>query len=164
MKIIDLMGHCDSGKTTSLEYFTVQVLQNYEYEVIYGRRNITQEEILNNINDFYNGRIKPRSRQINFTIVIVVNGKIIGITTLGDKLKDILEKLEIFRKYQCSFCVCASHLTAQMRNTISSGAAKNNDELIEIVKEKCPDEDNYDNENRKTADKIFELFENFIIQ
>jgi hypothetical protein len=163
MKILDLVGQCESGKTTSLQYFTVKVLQNYECKIIKSSKRISVDSIIETINDFNDGNIKPHSRR-NFTAIIEINGIIIGVTTLGDELFDIFNKLKIFREYKCAIGVCASHPSKRMRTEISADAAKNNDDLIEIFKEKCGDKNNYDTENRGTADLIFDIFKNQIEQ
>lgn len=111
MKIIGLIGKSNSGKTSSLKYLMLKILDQKGVEILYSsnRRVASPAELKESIK---NNWITPDGTVRDLTIAVKYKNKIIGITSFGDALKhDIIRSLKkvIEKCGRCDIFVCGRH-------------------------------------------------------
>ncbi len=159
MKLVQLCGSNNVGKTTAMKYFVAKILKEQPATVLYRYKDLTAEEILNSIdNKSKKGRIR-----CDFTIVIEIEGMIIGITTFGDQTAILQEKFKVFVKYDCDICFCASHPYQKMQDYLTE-FVRNEKDLITVDKKAVADLTLYEKENRVTAEVLYDRLQKLIAE
>jgi len=159
MKIIGLIGKSNSGKTSSLKYSILQMLDLPEIKVLYSSRMFSNdtEQLKKNIKDNW----KTETGHIrDITVLLEYNGTKIGVTSYGDSLKDILSALKtIIKRFDgCDIFVCGRHANNSLEKEFKDYA--NNFDTI--PKERASSEENYDDENILTAEALVKCILNEI--
>lgn len=114
MKIIALYGNGSSGKTTTLNIFLKKVLGKYSPNII--ATSLCGSSLSEYLDDTLNPNGKDRF------VALEINGKIIGITTVGDNRWCLEKDFKHFDK--CELCFCAARSnggTHEFLKSVSSG-------------------------------------------
>lgn len=160
MKIIGLIGKSNSGKTSSLKYLILNLLDLDEIKILYSSRLFSEspkqlkENILNNWKT-ETGHIK------DITVLLEYKGKKIGITTYGDSLNDILSALNtIIKRFDgCDIFVCSRHENNSLEEEFYD---YNIDKFYSIPKERSSSDENYNGENISTGSELIDCILNEI--
>ena len=86
-KIIALQGDKDTGKSETIGILLDEMRNN--------RYTVVQDKKRKNSHDFF--------------VILMKNGKKIGLSTYGDIKRMIIEKIEIFIQFECDIIICACH-------------------------------------------------------
>jgi len=70
------------------------------------------------LNEFFN--IEIHKKYNDFVISFLINGKLIGICSYGDTLKDVKDNIEIFLRKKCDIIICASVTYGEVVNYYKS--------------------------------------------
>lgn len=133
-KIIGLYGTSNLGKSQTIKSIYEKLHENFLHIAFHkGFEQIIHE----------NGDI---------SIIIIINGKVIGIESQGDPNSRMFFSLPIFAKLQCDIILCA---TRTRGGTVVEVKKLNKEyEIIWIKKNKADDKANRKIENEKTATDI----------
>lgn len=160
MYIIALKGKSDSGKTSSIKYLIMAMLQIPDVQVIYtskfGAYLSDKEKLVEMIKNPWDGKIAG----LDITMLLEYRGKQIYITSNGDCIKDILRNLDnVTRKYgDIDIYVCGRHKCNDVEKEFSAYPI---DSLTTVEKERAINGD-FDEENRKTGKELFSEIENIL--
>lgn len=160
MKIIGLIGKSNSGKTSSLKYSILQMLDLNEIKILYssGLFSDNPKQLKENILDNWQtetGHIR------DITVFFEYKEKKICVTTYGDSLKDILSALnKINNRFDgCDIFVCGRHANNSLEEEFYN---YNVDEFYSIPKKRSSSEKYYDSENTSTGKTLIECILNEI--
>lgn len=160
MKIIGLIGKSNSGKTSSLKYSILQMLNLDEIKILYSSRLFSNnpKQLKENILDNWQtetGHIR------DITVLLEYKEKKICITTYGDSLKDILSALNtiIKRSDGCDIFVCGRHANNSLEEEFYD---YNADDFYQIAKERASSDENYNGENISTGSELIDYILNEI--
>lgn len=160
MKIIGLIGKSNSGKTSSLKYSILQMLNLDEIKILYSSRLFSDnpKQLKENILDNWQtetGHIR------DITVLLEYKGKKICVTTYGDSLKDILSALNtIIKRFDgCDIFVCGRHANNSLEEEFYD---YNIDKFYSIPKERSSSDENYNGENISTGSELIDCILNEI--
>lgn len=160
MEIIGLIGKSNSGKTSSLKYLILNLLDLDEIKILYSSRLFSEspKQLKENILDNWKtetGHIK------DITVLLEYKGKKIGITTYGDSLNDILSALNtIIKRFDgCDIFVCGRHANNSLEEEFYD---YNIDKFYSIPKERSSSDENYNGENISTGSELIDCILNEI--
>lgn len=110
MDIIIIKGKCNSGKSSSIRYATIKLLEDNKFIVHYNSKRYSSDiDLAERIkSDFYT----KTGLVGQITLIGNIDGKVVCITTYGDSFKyDIKPALERARKIGnvVDIFVCAAH-------------------------------------------------------
>ncbi len=153
MYIIALKGKSDSGKTSSIKYLIMKMLQIPDVQVIYtskfGAYLSEKEKLVEMIKNPWDGK----TAGLDITVFLKYKGKLIYITTNGDYLKDILRNLDnVIRKHgDIDICVCGRHKC----NIIEKEFSTYSIDCVSTIEKRRAVNSDFDKENQDTANKLF---------
>lgn len=154
MKIIGLIGKSNSGKTSSLKYSILQMLDLNEIIILYSSRLFSDnpKQLKENILDNWQtetGHIR------DITVFFEYKEKKICVTTYGDSLKDILSALNtIIKRFDgCDIFVCSRHENNSLEEEFYD---YNIDKFYSIPKERSSSDENYNGENISTGSELID--------
>ena len=160
LNVVVLEGKWNSGKTSSLKYLILNVLNwsgiSVEYVSRYSAH--TPDEVKEKIQTSWHtlgGAVSDLS------IVVRYKEKRIAITSYGDSFKDeiapFLGKV-ITRFGKCDVFVCGRH----KRNNPAMEFAAYSPKVKIVKKERVPDSKDYDNANKQTGKELFEEMQSLL--
>ncbi|WP_310556801.1 hypothetical protein [Flavobacterium sp.] len=132
--IIALFGVSSIGKSETIKLLYAKLINEFK-----------DFSFLNDFNQITNDKGDIR-------VIIVINGKIIGIESQGDPNSRIFNSLPLFVKLNCDTIICATRTRGSSTQAVEKLST---DYEIEWVK-KNPSENNFRIENDKDASLIFE--------
>lgn len=154
MKIIGLIGKSNSGKTSSLKYSILQMLDLHEIKTLYSSRLFSNnpKQLKENILDNWQteaGHIK------DITVLLEYKGKKICITTYGDSLNDIISALNtIIKRFDgCDIFVCGRHANNSLEVEFENYSV---DKFYSFNKYRALSDKNYAAENISTGNDLTE--------
>ncbi len=160
MKIIGLIGKSNSGKTSSLKYLILNLLDLAEIKILYSSRLFSDKpkQLKENILDNWQtetGHIR------DITVLLEYEEKKICITTYGDSLNDIISALnKINNRFDgCDIFVCGRHANNSLEEEFY---VYNADKSYTVNKERALSEENYNGENISTASELIDCVLNEI--
>lgn len=158
MKIIGLIGKSNSGKTSSLKYSILQMLDLNEIKILYSSRLFSDnpKQLKENILDNWQtetGHIR------DITVFFEYKEKKICVTTYGDSLKDILSALNtIIKRFDsCDIFVCGRHANNSLEEEFSDYKVN---KISKIPKNRSLSNENYNDDNLLTANKLLDCIIN----
>ncbi len=160
MKIIGLIGKSNSGKTSSLKYLILNLLDLDEIRILYSSRWFSNEpkQLKENILDDWQtetGHIR------DITVLLEYKGKKICVTTYGDSLKDIISALnKIIEKFGgCDIFVCGRHANNSLEEEFYD---YNVDKFYTFNKYRASSDKNYAAENISIGSELIDCILNEI--
>lgn len=157
MYIIALKGKSNTGKTSSIKYLIIKMLQIADVQVIYtskfGAYLSDKEKLVEMIKNPWDGK----TAGLDISVLLEYKGKRIYITSNGDCIKDILRNLDnVTRKYgDIDICVCGRHECNHEGKEFSAYSPK---VLKAVLKDRAIGDD-FDEENKKTGLELFSRVE-----
>ena len=160
MYIIPLVGKSNSGKTSSIKYLIIKMLEIEDVEVIYTSKFSSSKSNKNELIHLIREPWEGKNASLDITVLLKYQGKYIYITTNGDCIKDILNNLRnVSDKYgTVDVCICGRHSGNQIMREFSAYAC-----IVDTVvtKERAIN-GNFDKENQDTAKKLFSEIEKIL--
>lgn len=164
MKIIAIQGKENSGKSTVLKMLCVNIMEMFNEENISNEiqfmrglvRNI--ETVKRQIKTEKIARYhQEKARVDNFIAVIRSKDITVGISTWGDKEKQIVEAIEIFKQYSCEICFCAVHGEKSVTYKKLESYRNKKTDIVYIQKEKIANFNKIDKCNEDYASKLTDM-------
>ena len=152
-KLIFLSGKASCGKTTTLKMLMAMLAStNGVYTVTVKHLDSRSKSLYNNIlTAWQNGTIMPDG---DISIVFDIDGILVGIRTEGDCLGAVWAAIDYFEKKFCDIGVLACHSEHLKRSFPCMIAPWSCHEIID--KGSAPDSSLHEQENKDTAQTLFE--------
>lgn len=136
-KLIGLYGTSNVGKSQTIKSVYQKLCENFQdFKFHKDFEQITHQ----------NGDI---------SIVIIINGKTIGLESQGDPNSRIFFSLPIFAKLKCDIILCATRTRGG--TVVEVQKLSKEYEIIWIKKNGAEEKGNHEMENEKTATDIFKI-------
>lgn len=156
MKVITLIGKTNSGKTSSLKYCFLEMLDSDDFKLIWKSKHFfdDKEEIKKDI--FDNWKTKSQKGVSDISGVFKYKGKHIFIVSIGDSITDIRKQLEnrLYQYPDIDMFICSRHEEGQIYKDLALRNLTISE--ISIIKDRASNPDEYDCENKKSGKEVFD--------
>ena len=132
---------------------------------LYGTSNVGKSETIKNVyrkltekySDFiFQKDFEPIvANEGDICVIIIINGKIIGIESQGDPNSRIFESLPVFAKFNCDIILCSTRTRGATVDEVEK--LKGDYNIKWIKKNHSENANNYTSDNDKLATEILDL-------
>lgn len=153
MDIIVLTGKSSSGKTSSLKYLMMKILDMNGITVLYSSRffsNDPKKLKENIVNKWYTSK----GNISDLSILVQYNGKIVCITSYGDSINDVKSALDraIGSFGKCDLFICGRHMCNDPEMEFSEYHPEN---IVSIEKARSLVKTDYYKDNVCKSDELY---------
>lgn len=153
MDIIVLSGKSSSGKTSSLKYLMMKILDMNGITVLYSSQFLSNDpkKLKENIvNKWYTAK----GNISNLSILVQYNGKVVCITSYGDSIVDIKSALDRALRFfgKCDIFICSRHMCNDPEMEFSEYHPEN---IVIIEKARSLVNTDYDKDNVCKSEELY---------
>ena len=150
-KLIFLSGTADCGKTTTLKTLIAMLLNlnnQHHVSVVYSSDK-TRIQVLKTA-----GQNAPSLPDGEFSVVLMIDGILVGICTEGDRIGSVWNSVVFFEKHQCAIGILACHPDHLQRSMPCLVGEWSCHRIFDKHKVQNPGQ--YFQENRNMAQQLFD--------
>lgn len=161
MDIIVLRGKSNSGKTSSLKYLMMKILDMNGITPLYSSRFFSNDpkKLKENIKTKW---YTAKGNISDLSIIVHYNGKVVCITSYGDSLVDIKPALDrainLFGK--CDIFICGRHMCNDPEMEFSEYYPEN---VVIVEKSRSLVNTDYDKDNVFKSEELYKSIKSFLI-